>query len=132
MIQLLTFIVSVFATLFEKHQFYIKQSSNSGNRFHGSSILLSSADVEVFTAIERDEITVCFRSTHDRRQSNWYSAELILSLLGHPDCPGVMNEQNSGLLRDALPEILHRFRTDAVGETLSRLDEIKRRRNRKS
>lgn len=127
MIQLLKFIVSFLSVLFDEYGFLIKESKNSGNRFSGASILLTSSDVEIFLAIERDEITACFRSMFDKQKSNWYSAEVVLSLLGYQDCLGIMNNHNSLLLRNKIPEVMRRFSESEFEKTLRQLDEIEKR-----
>lgn len=131
MTQLLQFIVTFLPSLFDEYGFYIKESKNSGNRFSGSSILIASSEVEIFLAIERDEMTSYFRSLFDKRKSNWYSSEVILALLGHIECRGVLDENNSSLIRDEMSEILKRFHKNEIRETLRLLDGIEKERSKR-
>jgi len=130
MIQLLKFIVAFLPALFDEYGFLIKESKNSGNRFSGASILMVSSEVEIFLAIERDEITAFFRSMFDKRKSNWYSIEIILALLGHKDCSGVLDDYNSSLIRDELPQIINRFHKSEIEETLRLLDGTEKERSK--
>lgn len=129
MSQLLRFVVTFFSVLFDEHGFLIKGSNNAGNRFSGASILLGSNEVEIFIAIERDEITAHFRSLYDKRKNNWYSSEIILAHLGYAEEHGVLNETNASLIRDQLPEILNCFHEAEVGRTLKNLDDIEKRKS---
>lgn len=133
MIKLLKFIVSFFSILFDEYKFSIKESKNSGNRFAGASILLTSNEVEIFLAIEKDEIVVYFRSVFDERKNSWdswYSSDLILTFLGHKDCLGVIDDRHSVLLRDRMNGILKHFSKNEYKKTLSCLDEIRKERSK--
>ncbi|MBU1426200.1 MAG: hypothetical protein KKH12_13555 [Gammaproteobacteria bacterium] len=132
MTQLLKYIVKFLSALFDDYGFYIKESSNSGNRFSGASILLASGDVEIFLAIERDEITAYFRSTHDLRKNNWYSSEIILSFLGHRAPCGVLDESTSTLIRNEIPRIVGCLRKSEAESTLVHLDEIEKHRSKQT
>ena len=81
MTKLLEFIITFLSTLFDDYGFLIRESKNTGNRFSGASILMASDEMEIFLAIERDEITAYFRSRFDKRKNNWYSTEVVLE--GH-------------------------------------------------
>lgn len=129
MIQIFSFIVAFLPDLFEKYGFVICSSANSGNRFGGASIVMASGDVEVFLSIERDEITLSFRSLFDEKK-NWFSTETVLALLGHKGYSGVINDQSAVLLRDELPKIMKRFDKAEAGETVRLLCEIKKTRVR--
>ncbi|MDZ4183827.1 MAG: hypothetical protein U1D97_02470 [Desulfuromonadales bacterium] len=130
MIQLLKFIVSYLSALFDEYGFQLKASENSGNRFSGASILMASRDLEIFLAIERDEITADFRSVFDKRERNWYSIDIILSFLGHRCLSGVLDDQNASLMRDGLPEIIDCFRESNVERTLKLLDGLEKERSK--
>ena len=128
MTQLLKFIVTFLSALFDDYGFWIKESKNTGNRFSGASILMASDDVEIFLSIERDEITAYFRSICDKRKNNWYSTEVVLALLGHGDCLGVLDDRNSSLVEKELPNIIKRFQKSEVEETVKLLDKIEKER----
>jgi hypothetical protein len=131
MIHLLKFIVTFLSALFEEYGFLIIESKNSGNRFLGASILMVSSEVEIFLAIERDEMTIRVRSLYDKRKNNWYSIEIILALLGHKDCYGVLDDRNSSLIQNELSEIIHRFSKSKIAETLRLLDGIEKERSKR-
>jgi len=131
MIQLLKFIITYFQPLFEEYLFMIKDSENAGNRFSGASILMVSNEMEIFLAIERDEITADFRSIFDNRKSSWYSIDIILALLGYKGFSGVLDDRSSSLIRDELPEIIDRFGASKVEETLRLLDKLEKERSKR-
>lgn len=127
MIQLLRFIITFLPELFEKYGFFIKNSNNSGNRFAGASILMASGEVEIFLAIERDEITASFRSLFDEKNNNWFSTDMVLAALGHKGFSGVVDDRTASLLRDELPVLMNRFQKADFKETVRLLSEIKKR-----
>jgi hypothetical protein len=128
MIKLLQFIVMFLSSLFEEHGFSITASNNSGNRFAGASILMASSEMEIFLAIERDEITAQFRSVFDKRKSNWYSVEIVLALVGRENCLGVIDDRIGSYIQSDLPAIISRFGKIEVEQTLKILDEIEKKR----
>lgn len=129
---LLEFAVKYLYTLFDEYKFVIKESKNTGNRFSGSSIIIASNDIEIFLAIERDEITILFRSLFDIKNNNWYSIEVVMDFLGHKNCLGVMSDYNSSLLKDELKQIVLCFGEKQYVETLRKLDEIERKKAKHS
>ena len=130
MTQLLKYIISYFSILFDEYGFLIKESNNTGNKFSGASILLTSSELEIFLAIERDEITAFFRSVFDKRKNNWYSTDVILNFLGNKNSLGILNDTNSNMLRDGLPELVQRFHKNKIEETLELLDKIEKKKSR--
>lgn len=82
------------------------ESKNTGNRFSGASIRLASDEMEIFLAIERDEITVDVRSLFDKRKKYWYSIDTIFSILGHSEYKGVLDKNNAPILRDELSKLI--------------------------
>jgi hypothetical protein len=131
MTKLRDFIDKYLSSLLDEYDFLLKESKNSDNSFYGESVLVASSEVEIFIAIERDEITADFRSLFDKRKNNWYSSDVIFALLGHTACLAVLNHNNATLLRDKLPEILTLFRESKIKETLKLLDEIEDERSRR-
>lgn len=131
MVQLLKYIVTYLSSIFDDYGFLIKNSTNSGNRFSGASILMASSEIEIFLAIERDEITMSFRSLFDKKKNNWYSSEVILALFGHTECCGIMNDYRSLLIKDEFSEIVNRFRKSEVEETLRLLNGIEKEMSRR-
>ena len=131
MIQLLKFIVTYLASLFDEYNFQIKEANNAGNRFSGASILMASDEVEIFLAIERDEITADFHSVFDKRKRNWYSVDIIFNLLGYKNVSGVLDDRSSPLLRDELKKIIDRFHKSEIEETLKLMDRIKKERSKR-
>jgi hypothetical protein len=130
MTKLLQFIISFFSDLLDRYGFWISSSSNSGNAFSGASIVMASSEMEIFLAIERDEITAQFRSVFDTRKNNWYSAEIVLALVGHENCLGVLDDCIGNYLKNELPAIIDRFQKSNVERTLKRLDEIEKERTK--
>lgn len=130
MMQLLKFIITFLSALFDDYGFLIKESKNTGSRFSGASILMASDEMEIFLAIERDEITAYFRSRFDKRKNNWYSTEVVLALLGHRDCLGVLDDRNSSLVKKELPGIIKRFQKPEAEKTLKFLDNIEKERSK--
>lgn len=128
MIKLLQFIVRFLSSLFDEYGFSITASNNSGNRFAGASILMASSEMEIFLAIERDEITAQFRSVYDKRKNNWYSAEIVLDLIGRKSCLGVLDDRIGSYIQSDLPAMISRFRKTEVEQTLKILDEIEKER----
>ena len=128
--KLLQFIITFFSDLLDQHGFWITSSSNSGNVFSGASIVMASSEMEIFLAIERDEITAQFRSVFDKRKNNWYSAEIVLALVGHDNCLGVLDDGIGTYLKNDLPAIIDRFQKSNVERTLKRLDEIEKERTK--
>lgn len=126
MTQLLKFIITFLSALFDEYGFFIKESKNSGNRFTGASVLISSDEVEIFLAIEREEITAYFRSLFDKRKNNWYSLDTVLSFLGYANASGVIDKRNSNLIRDELSRIINRFSKSEFEKTLVMLDGIEK------
>lgn len=130
MIRLFSFIIAFLPDIFEKYGFSIKNFHDSGNRFAGASIYMTSDEMEIFLAIERDEITISFRSLFDKKKNNWFSAEVVLAFLGHKGCSGVMGDQNSSLLRDEFKKLVTQFRKEQALETVEMLSKIKKNRSR--
>lgn len=129
MIVLLKFIVRFLSDLFEKYGFAIISSKNSGCRFSGASILMASSEMEIFLAVERDEITVQFRSVFDKRKNNWYSAEIVLALFEYKNCLGVLDDRAGSYIKEELSAIVARFQKSEVEKTLRLLDEIEKERS---
>ena len=124
--KLLQFIINFLSALFDEYGFSIVSSNNSGNDFSGASILMTSSEIEIFLAVERNEITVQFRSLFDRRKSNWYSSEIVLALVGHKSGIGVIDERNGYSLKKLLPAIIDRFQKSDIEQTLKSLDELEK------
>lgn len=108
--KILKFILKYLSSLFDEYGFSIMKSNNSGNRFSGASILLASDEIEIFIAVERDEITAQFRSVFDKRKNNWYSAEVVLALFDYKNCNGVLDDRVGSFIKDELSVIINRFR----------------------
>ncbi len=128
--KLFQFIINFLSALFDEYGFIITSSKNSGNDFHGASIIMSSSDLEIFLAIERDEITAQFRSLYDNRKNNWYSAEIVLTLLGNKGCIGVLDIRMANLLKIELPAIIDNFQKTEVERTIKCLEEIEKNRGK--
>lgn len=128
MTKLLQFILTFLSDLLDQYGFLITSSSNSGNAFSGASIIMASTEIEIFLAIERDEITAQFRSVYDKRKNNWYSAEIVLALVGHKKCLGVLDDRTGSHLKSELPAIIDYFQKSNIERTLKRLDEIEKER----
>jgi len=122
MTKLLQFIMTFLSDLLDQYGFRITSSSNSGNIFSGASIVMASSEMVLFLAIERDEITAQFRSVFDTRKNNWYSAEIVLALVGHENCLGVLDDRIGNYLKNDLPAIINRFQKSNVEQTLKKLD----------
>jgi hypothetical protein len=129
MIKLLEFVVTYLFRLFDEYGFLIKESGNSGNRFSGASILIVSSELEIFLAIERDEVTADFRSVFDSRKNNWYSVDVVLALLGYRGCRGVLDDKNSILLQKEIPQLIHRFHESEINNTLQELAFLEKERS---
>jgi hypothetical protein len=130
MTKLLQFIMTFLSDLLDQYGFRITSSSNSGNIFSGASIVMASSEMVLFLAIERDEITAQFRSVFDTRKNNWYSAEIVLALVGHENCLGVLDDRIGNYLKNDLPAIINRFQKSNVEQTLKKLDEIEKERTK--
>jgi len=131
MTKLLKFILKYLSNLFDEYGFSITKSNNSGNRFSGASILLASAEMEIFMAVERDEITAQFRSVFDKRKNNWYSAEDVLALFEHKNCLGVLDDRVGSYIKDELSAIISRFQKSEIEQTLGLLDKIEKERSKR-
>jgi len=131
MIHLRKFITTYLQALLDEYGFSIKTCEDSGNRFHGASIHMVSSEMEIFLAIERDEITAEFRSVFDKRKSKWYSGDIILTFIGHGGFSGVLDDRSASLIRDHLPEIINCFQKSKIEKTLKLLDEIKKERSKR-
>lgn len=126
MVTLLKFLIAHFSQLFDDYGFAITQSENSGNRFHGASILLRSKTLEIFFAFERDQFSAEFRSVEDKRKGSWYSVATILAYLGHKNCLGIFDKDTLRATKQALPQIVTLFEDDEIENILSSLDQIER------
>ena len=131
MTKLLQFTIKFLSALFDEYGFSIASSENSGNDFAGASMVIASSEMEIFLAIERQEITAQFRSAFDKKKSNWYSAGTVLDLVGHKDCPGLLDDRTGSYIKDALPVIVSLFKQAEIERTLERLDEIERERSKR-
>ena len=87
--------------------------------------------MELQLSIERDEITLYFRSLYDKRKRNWYQFSLISKLLGREAVVGIMDESNSAFFADNMDEIMKRFRKEFAVTTIKQLDELKAERSKR-
>lgn len=131
MIALLTFLIRFCPQLLEKPGFKFRDSEVGRNPIEGSYILLESDDVQIYICNERDEITWRIRSLDDRRNNNWFSFDLVSTLLGHRVATGVMDAANSEWLSKHQDKIITRFKKEQVAATLETLNELKAQRTKR-
>lgn len=122
MIRLLQLLIDFLSPLFDEYGFYIKSSNNDGSSFRGASILLASKDMELFLAIERDEITLQFRSAYDKKK-NWLSLSALLRYVGEDVSIDVLEENVLHLLRMKLPEIIGLLSEENAEKTIKALSQ---------
>lgn len=128
MIALLTFLIRFCSHLLVTPGFRFKDSAVGRNSAEGSYVLLESDDLQICISSEREEITWQIRSLHDPKSRNWFSFDLVASLLGHEVSTGVMDAVNSVLLSENLDSIINLFSREEVTETLTKLGELKAKR----
>jgi hypothetical protein len=127
--EILEFIVSYMAFLWEKANYQIVGSEVTTHNGGDALLLIESANVRLRFACDRRQLFLDFQTRNGSSRSEWYSVDLIRRMFfGNRETSSFLDASYAAFMREHMEEIDRRFSAENWPETRSELRVLRAKR----